>query len=323
MKDPTTFTIVERDQNGHYTRLALLYQDILKFAVFVKQGSFFKDRELARWLLYNNQHYFNQYKNLSNKKEKEAVKVNNILYDSVKDKLEDFVMMGLLVDDKAPASKSPHDVRVCGSTSDAELLTWLIESFDPNKREKAYDEAYSILQIKLNVRPQSSAEIFHSALYKKFKNQRLFGKFVIDPLRESLESNRRTRNIRQLRNASLVILPTNDPDNDMLHLSLWEETLSEMTPDVQDMLLYNMKLDIEHMMMYKCTYPKLYEEARYSYRSELKKVILEAYCADCKLTNCVYINTIEYLRRSNLLTNEPITHECPECKKDSLVATKL
>ena len=177
------------------------------------------------------------------------------------------------------------------------------------------------MQIKLNADPQSSAAIFHSALYKKYKQQRLFGKFVIDPLRESLESNPGTRNMRQLQYASLVIKPTNDPYDNMLQLSLWEETFSEMKQDIQDLLFYNMKLGIEQGMIFRCRHPKLYEEARYGRRANIRKVVLQAYCEDCKVTNCVDMNLIEYIRKTNL--KQPIKHKCPGCNNDSLTVPVL
>jgi hypothetical protein len=136
LKDSTTYSVVEKDKDGCYTRWALLYQDVLKFSVFVKQGSSFKERELAKWLLYKNLYYINYYKDLSTKTTTESNRVENIL-DGIKDKLNDLIKLGLLESSTMPAEKGFGNVRVCKCTADGRLLAWMIESIDVNKRERA------------------------------------------------------------------------------------------------------------------------------------------------------------------------------------------
>ncbi len=104
LKDPTTYSVVEKGKDDQYTRWALLYQDVLKFSVFVKQGSSFKERELAKWLLYKNQYYSNYYKDLSTKTTTESNRIENIL-DGIKDKLNDLIQLGLLGSSTTHAEK--------------------------------------------------------------------------------------------------------------------------------------------------------------------------------------------------------------------------
>jgi hypothetical protein len=318
LKDSTSFSIFEKEEGGNYTKLALLYQDILKFSVVVKEGSPFKEREMAKWLLYNNQYYINYYRDPSTKKTNENNRVEYIL-DRIKDKLDDLIKLGYLESDTAPAEKGLGNVRICKSTGEAELTQCIIESIDPNKRQKAYDTAYNILQTTFNI-DQSSLAIFDSKLYKKYKDRGLFGEFVVDRLRESFETTPETRNTRQLRYTSLVIFHTNDPEKNMLSLSLWEETFSEINSQIQELMLYNMKHDIEHRMMHLCKYPKAYEEGRYNeiYRRDIKRVILEGYCKNCDLGQIVVLSLLGYIRSVNSRPNDPIVSECPQCKKNSL-----
>jgi hypothetical protein len=217
LKDPTIYSIVEKDESGCYTRWALLYQDILEYSV-LQMDRLFKDRELAKWLLTKNQYYINYYNDPSTKKTTDSNRVENIL-DGIKDKLDDLITLGLLESSTTPAEKGFGDVRVSNCTVDGRLLACIIKSIDSNKRERAYDEAYKIILMMINIEPQASFEIFHSALYKKYKDRGLFGEFVLDRLRHSLESYSEIRNIRQL-HASLVIFHTN-PEIDWFVWSYW------------------------------------------------------------------------------------------------------
>lgn len=145
--------------------------------------------------------------------------MENIL-DGIKDKLNDLIKLDLLESSTTTAEKGFGSVRVCKCTIDGQLLAWIIESIDINKRERAYDEAYDILQKMLSAEPQASFEILYSTLYKKYRDKNLFAEFVMDPLRRSLESIQEARNMRQLRYTILVMVHTNDAMRNMLRFSL-------------------------------------------------------------------------------------------------------
>jgi len=321
LKDPTTYSIVEKDKSGCYTRWALLYQDILQYAILQKD-KLFKDRELANWLLTKNQYYINYYNDPSTKKITDGNRVGNIL-DGIKDKLDDLVTLGVLESSTAPAEKGSSVVRVCKCTLDGRLLACIIESIDSNKREKAYHEAYSVIQIMLDIEPRASFLELLSALYKKYKDRGLFGVFVMDRLRHSLESDSEIRNIRQLQYASLVIFHTNDLEKGKLHFALWKETFSEMSPNSQELLLYGIKVDIEERMMFQCVSPKTYEENRYRFRDDARIVVLEGHCKNCNLGYPLAAPLIEYIQRTNLRPNGHIANECPQCKNNSLLVPIL
>jgi hypothetical protein len=273
-------------------------------------------------LLAKNLYYINYYNDPSTKKTTDGNRVQNIL-DGIKDKLDDLITLGLLESSTTPAEKGFGDVRACKCTFDGRLLACIIESIDSNKRERAYDEAYNIIQMMLNIEPRASFEIFHSALYKKYKDLGLFGEFVMDPLRDSVESDSEIRNMRQLQYASLVIFHTKDPEKGMLQFALWKVTLNEMSPDSQELLLYGMKVDIEQRMMYHCKSPKTYEENRYKHRQDAKNIVLEGYCKNCNPGYPLAAPLIEYIRRTNLPPNASIANECPQSKNNSLLVPIL
>lgn len=273
-------------------------------------------------MLSKNQYYINYYNDSSTRTTTDGNRVENIL-GGIKDKLDDLVTLGVLESSTAPAEKGSSDVRASKCTVDGRLLACIIESIDSNKRERAYDEAYEIMQMMLNIEPRASFEIFHSSLYKKYKNRGLFGAFVMDRLRHSLESDSEIRNMRHLQNASLVIFHTNDPEKGMLHFALWKETFYEMSSNSQELLLYGMKVDIEQRMMYHCKSPKMYEENRYKHRHDAKNIVLEGYCKNCNLGYPLAAPLIEYIQRTNLPPNAPIANECPQCKNNSLLVPIL
>jgi hypothetical protein len=96
-----------------------------------------------------------------------------------------------------------------------------------------------------------------------------------------------------------------------------------MKPDMKEILLYNMKADIEQRMFYECKSLKGYEAARLHFRNEILIVVLEAYCKNCNLGYPVALVLIDYIERINSRPNEPITHECRQCKSNSLIVPML
>src|SRR5919204_795750 len=57
--------VFKKDKNGNYTKSALLYQDIFRYAIFRKKENLsytaFKHREIAGWLVTNNRELLERY----------------------------------------------------------------------------------------------------------------------------------------------------------------------------------------------------------------------------------------------------------------------
>jgi len=219
----------------------------------------------------------------------------------------------------APAEKGgTRPVQLYGYTMDGQLLACLVESFDLNKREKAYNDGYEIIHTILNVEPKASYEIFHSSLYKKYKDRGVFGEFIMDPLRQSLESYSEIKTMNELRYSTLIFLHTSDAAKGNLYLDLWNVAFREMNPLVQELLLFNMKMEIEQRMMHRAMVPHLYEKFRLELVYLSTMLAMEGYCKNCNIGQPVTLKVTEYHERTNFLPNDPIMHECPKCKKKSL-----
>ena len=208
-------------------------------------------------------------------------------------------------------------VQLYAYTDDGRLLACLIASFDQNKREQAYSEAYDVLQSMLSIEP-ASYEIFHCSLYKKYKARGVFGEFIMDRLRESLESISEITTLGELRYSSLIIFHTNDAAKGRLYLDLWNETFNEMSPIVQELLLFHMKMEIEQRMMHRAMAPQKYEKYRMESIHLSPVLTMEGYCRNCNLGYPLLMQILDHHEKTNFLPNDPIIVECPQCKNNSL-----
>lgn len=318
LEEPGIHLIFEK-KDGVYSRRALFYQDILLYSIFLneQQRNSFKDRELTNWLLDRNRELWNDYSHYPKNRRPRSSRVEDRL-DRVKANIENLIDMGLLEEgDTAPAEKGSGTVQLYKYTTDGCLLASIILSFDPNKRERANEEAYESIQTILRIEPRASYEIFHSSLHKKYKDRGVFGEFVVDRLRQSVESYSEIKTMRELQYSSLVLFHTNDAAKARPYLDLWNETFDEMPENIQELLLYDIKLSIERKMLYQAKSVKTYEEARLKFKEFPRVLAVEGYCNNCNLSYPIAANTRDYLERTNFLPNK-IMSKCLQCKNISV-----
>lgn len=207
-------------------------------------------------------------------------------------------------------------------TLDGQLLACIIKSLDPTKREEADSEAYDIIQSILNTEPRRYYEIFYSVLFKKYKDKGVFGEFIMDPLRQSLDSNSQTKTMEEL-HTSLKVFHTSNVEKAKLYLDLWDEAFDEMSPSVQELLLFHMKSQIEQKMTDRAKDPQKYEEYRLKFNHFPTMLTMEGYCEKCNYTYPSLMNVRDYHERTNFLPNDPILHNCPNCKNMSLLVPTI
>jgi hypothetical protein len=92
-------SIFDKDKKGHYTRKALLYQNILQYAVrddgTSVSGSPFRHWNLSEWLMSKNNEFVNYYKDLSTKNIRISYRIGNT-QKRTKDKLNDLINLDLI-----------------------------------------------------------------------------------------------------------------------------------------------------------------------------------------------------------------------------------
>lgn len=140
----------------------------------------------------------------------------------------------------------------------------------------------------------------------------------MDRLRQSLESYSEIKTMGELLYTSLIVFRTSDASKGNLYLDLWSETFKEMSPAVQDLLLFNMKMEIEQRMAHWARAPQTYEKARLEYVQLPTMLVMEGYCKKCNLGYPLIMEVIQYHERTNFQPDDPIIGECPNCKNNSL-----
>lgn len=264
MKPLGIHTIVEKDEGSYtkYTKRALFYQDILRYYFVIKETNMgpFKDRKLTYWLLENNQELKSDH--VDSDKHTAPSKRMEYRLERVQRSVQDLINLGLMLEaGTVPDERGgTRPVKNYGFTQKGSLLACLIEGFVPSKREKANNEGYNVIQSILSVDP-ASYNIFHSALHRKYKERGVFGEFIMDRLRQSLESHSEIKTMGELLYSSLIVFRTSDASKGNLYLDLWDETFKEMSSFVQGLLLFNMKMEIEQRMAHWAKAPQTYEKA--------------------------------------------------------------
>jgi hypothetical protein len=69
-----------------------------------------------------------------------------------------------------------------------------------------------------------------------------------------------------------ILLPRlKDKDKGARYLRLWSDTINELEPQVKELVLYNLKLDLERRMERQVEFYKNYEQVRFAIRDKPAK----------------------------------------------------
>jgi hypothetical protein len=309
--------VFEKDENGNYTKSALLYQDILRYAIFRKKDkpldNPFRHWDLAEWLMNNNNEFINRYKG-------SHITISNRIehtQNRTKDSLKDLVDLGLIVDaGQTKIKKGTATTSLYLFTDTAYLVAWVIEGFDSNKRETADNEIYNLFDSNYKrISSPSSYDIFNWALYRKYKEKGVFGSFVVDEFRDRLDSNIQTRDMQALFQRIGVIYNSNI-NKAVFFVDLWNETLDELEPESRNLVLHHIKLEIERRMEDRAEDLGSYEKTRFDTRNSYDLVAVQGNCKKCKNCYSIGLEIRSYLKVANLLPSEPIIGKCVLCKID-------
>jgi hypothetical protein len=116
-----------------------------------------------------------------------------------KDRLNDLVQLNLVeISGSEKQEKGNAYVNVYKYTFFGHLLAWIIESFNPQKREKATKEIYNLFNSFYKQYKNWSYYVFSSALYKKYFDKGVFEDFVVDRIRETLDMNMEIWSMQEL-----------------------------------------------------------------------------------------------------------------------------
>lgn len=179
---PNVSLIFEKGRNDNYTEGARLYQDIIHYCIdrFNDRtlANPFTHRELAKWLLNNNPEYINRYKDPSTKHYTISNRIENT-QETTKNKLNHLVSLKIIrVVGSKKVQKGNATTPLYQYTGLGYLLAWLIESFDPDKRERANNKIYQLVDFTFKVKAsksKSSYDIFQVHFIGNTKREEFMG----------------------------------------------------------------------------------------------------------------------------------------------------
>jgi len=200
------------------------------------------------------------------------------------------------------------------------LLAWIIESFDENCDEDLIqNEIYTLVSDIFTIREYSSASnIFFSKFVKKCNDRKEF-KNIIALFRQGVSEG----NLIKLRDLFIYIwrFDFDDVQTRIRFNNIFIETLDELDPGIQNLILHAFKLDIERRMKAVVDNFEKYEQARFMLRADYNKVVLEGVCwGDCDRPIYVGIDLRDYRKSVVDSYSEQtrfLSRNCPECNKDS------
>lgn len=329
--------IFRKDQDGHYTKDALFYQDILRYYFVINPSITTTDNrfhllDLKRWVVENNleiNEYFQDsrsHTSLSNKM--------HIKGEQITRKFENMVDMHLIKMVGQETYESVKKIKVNADiyeyTDQGILISLLIkchnriEDIGPSVKKgnikhsgtvdiysAIYDTLDSILM--KTVKP-SYTNIFYSFLFKRCKLGSLFQKMVQQMYNILNTDNYTIRSISDLL-AYTVSSTYLDVNTCKKFFRLWKQTIEDLKPEARKIVLYQMKLLAEQRFQ-NANAPlfKSYEKIRFKYRDNFEYIIVGGNCNKCSYYDATPLNYIEYIRSLTHSNDILKKVECKKCK---------
>ena len=310
--------ILRKDVNG-YDRNARLYQDILRyFFVLKNNGGSFRFRELAKWLMKNNEEFVNDYRDLSTRNTTMSNRIE-ARKDRIKAKLYDLISLNLIeISGTTKASTTDANINLYRYTEDGCLIAWLIQSMNPKERENADNQIFKILCSKFE-KNGSSDSLFFVVLFKMLKARRRFGNFA-NLLRHVLYDGIPIRSVSDL--LSKVQIPqrvrdiaSNNPEAAIEDL---HAIIKGLNPTKRKLLFHQMKIAIENRMQNNLRNPEGYEILRFSIKDKAWLVAVEGMCKDCKSLVHIGAELLPYMELK-VAQRDSMVYGCPSCNKEGSV----
>ena len=300
-------SIFKRDpEGGYYNKKARLYQDILIYGSTIKEGKPFKLRELAKYLLDNNEEIRNYYLGM---KLTPSNKIENIL-KRIQRNIEGMISMRLMKEgEKAKEDKGSGMIPTYTYTPAGYIISQIIRCVIYGK-ENAEEQLYTLFHERLSKDDANSPSllVFNSKFMEKIHDKNLFGNYV-SVFQKALDS----KEITDIESFVRLIQHFISPLFQQKHfVMVWKETIDELDPQTRQLYMYEQKLAIDFKMGSKAL-SRDYEVKRLKLRENVEVVALEGICIACHEHFAFCMKIIEYTislanaGKSLLFTN------CPKC----------
>ena len=205
------------------------------------------------------------------------------LQKGTKSKVDNFIRLDLIKPTGTRQSKKGRAlVTLYTYTEFGFLFAWTLES-DREDTAKVTSEAYDLIQsIFRTGRYAPSSSIFYSDFFKMCKQD---GKFqdIVDLIRTTLTSNNPTVTTIGEFIQRIQQLHFDDPTTTIFfNVLLWEEIFNKLDPQIQNLVMYNLKIDIERRMDLQVKNDRNYEKLRFVIRDDPSRIALEGFCTKCR-----------------------------------------
>ena len=309
------YPIFQKDKEGNYTKNALLYQDILRYSIdgnYKENDTSFRTRNLAKWLLEENEEFLNYFKDPSTQHFTISNRIENKL-DRIKEKINDLIKFGLIEQSgMVKETKGNGLIPLYRFTKPGYLVAWSVESKYPDRSENAINKIYNLMQENLRESPASNDKFF-SIFYRKCRDVGLFPD-IVALIRRLLELDKPIidfpKNFQHL-----ILRPLGNTEKSIEVVRLWDEAFDELDHESKLLFLHQIKLVLDISMEERVMAFREYEKLRFKIRAIPGIIALEGYCEDCRLYTPAGISTIEYIHKIQL-SPESVTGRCPTCEKD-------
>jgi hypothetical protein len=315
--------IFKKNKEGNYTKNALLSQDILQYCINGKykedDNISFRLWNLAKWLLEVNSEFKNYFKDLSTRNITKRNRVENRL-PRIKLIVKELANLGIIVQaGTAKETKGTGLVPIFRFTEVGNMMAWVVESMNADKRTRAENQLYELFQNHYKKEPSSSIDIFCSIYYRKCRERGLF--------EDLIEYYRKVGGIPVLllgrpeftRNLTLV-----PPDNTEFW-KLWNDAVMELDSDIKTHLFHHIKLEIERKAEETCQAFGTFERVRYRTKDRPGFVTIEGQCKNCKGYVSAAFPLNEYMQEvlESYPSVEVIRQQCPACKNNECLEFSL
>jgi hypothetical protein len=319
-------SIFEKIDARNYTNDARLFQDILIFCIEQEQEGkkFFKHREVADWLLDNNQEFRNLYVGIKAKTTR-SNRISNT-QDRVKNRLDDLAKLDLLRISETVQEKGSGTTNLYEITTFTILLGVLIESIlaSDEKVVKSADQRLYQLFNKEFSKYRTSLSQFKLILYSKLMMENLFTIFVGDVLRATCLSDTPPRSMKELLlEKHIITVDTKINEKSDQYLKLWFESLTELDSETRNLFLYNIKSETENELMIRSLGPQTYEKKRFSNKEDYNSIVVEGVCNNCFYVQPRTLEIERYLKLTLIRSDHQFLFSCNHCSNGTVKLVNL
>ena len=292
MQIPSVSAIFERKEDNKYTRNALLYQHILKYAILVGEQSSNTeihgkmDTQVSLWdMIVWLKKTFPEFK--SKYSDKNISKTVNIQRRRIKGKLDDLVNLELLQSEKKKQDKGDGTTDKYRFTIFGQLLGWIICSIDfdnssINRRETINKQIFNLLQQIFKTGGYSpTIDILASNFINNCMQRNLF-RNIVNLLKNALNDKEiPINNVSDLLH-NITTCNFREQNLKVIFTRLWNEIITEQEHKIKNLVLYNLKLAFEQDIQDHVKAYQSYEKIWFKYKNDHRVVAVECSCTNCE-----------------------------------------